>query len=115
MSTAGRWLLLAAAALLASPALSRAQGIDIQVTGVQLKPPAPRAGDTVAVSATIRRTGTGEPALKDPVAVEVSFLSAGEAKAFAVRKFTLGPDQSSAGALAQRPPGRSCRTSRSAS
>lgn len=94
VTIAVRRLLFAAAALVAAPALSRAQGIDIQVTGLQFKPPAPRAGDTVSVSATIRRTGTGGPAFKDPVAVEASFFSAGEAKAFAIKKFTLGPDQS---------------------
>jgi hypothetical protein len=31
---AGRWLLIAAVALVAGPALSWAQGIDVEVTGV---------------------------------------------------------------------------------
>jgi hypothetical protein len=93
-TTAGRWLLIAAVALVAGPALSWAQGIDVEVTGVQLTPPAPRAGDAVTVRAAIRRAGTGVSTLKDPVAVEVEFQLAGEAKAFAMWKVTLAPEQS---------------------
>jgi hypothetical protein len=46
------------------------------------------------VRAAIRRAGTGGSTFKDPVTVEVEFRLAGEAKAFAVRKVTLAPEQS---------------------